>query len=79
MKENDDIRQQVEILEKENKALKIKLAQKFDDEKFVTQHEDKDEIKITKKYSWEKCCLNFLSKDKLNKHQSEMHKAKLTF
>ena len=45
----------------------------------IKEHGDKVDIKIAKKYSCEKCCFNFLNKDKLNKHQSDMHKAKLTF
>ena len=80
MKKNDALKKEVEILKKENFALKIKLAQKdqIDNEKTM-QPGEIDDTTITKKNSCEKCCLNFSSKDKLKKHQTKMHKAKLTF
>ena len=74
MKENSDLKQQINILEQENKALKIKLD-KISDNK----HHDKEKINMGTKHSCERCCLNFLSKEKLDKHKSDMHKAKLTF
>ena len=60
--------------------MKIKWVQKdqIDNEKSI-QPEETDETRITKKNSCEKCCLNFSSEGKLKKHQSDMHKAKLTF
>ena len=81
MEENDDLIKQVEMLKKENIALKMKLAKKIpiDDEKNALQLEEKDDTKITKEIFCEKCCLKFLSNDKLKKHKSEMHKAMLTF
>ena len=80
-KENDYLKKQIEILQKENEAMKIKLIQKdqTDVEKSVTQPEDKGNLKATRKYSCKKCCLNFPSKENLNKHENEMHKLKLTF
>ena len=80
IKENHDLKRSVEVLEKENKALKIKLVKKdqMDLENSVIKPEDKPTV-MTKMYPCEKCCLNFSSKEKLNKHISGMHKAKLTF
>ena len=80
VKENHDLKRCVEVLEKENKALKIKLVKKdqMDLENSVIKPEDKPTV-MTKMYPCEKCCLNFSSKEKLNKHISGMHKAKLKF
>ena len=78
MEENDVLKKEVEILKKVNIALKIKLVKmdQIDDDKTV-QLEKKDDMMLTKKISCEKCCLKFSNKDKLKKHQSEIHKAKL--
>ena len=80
VKENHHLKKCVEDLEKENKALKIKLVKKdqMNVENSVIKHEDKPTV-VTKMYPCEKCCLTFSSKDKLNKHIGGMHKAKLTF
>ena len=80
VKENDDLKICVEVLEKESKALKLKLVKEdqMDVEKSEIKPEDKPIVK-TKIYPCEKCCLNFSSKEKLSKHISGMHKAKLTF
>ena len=80
-KENNYLKKQVDVLKKENEAMKIKLIKKdlADMENTVTQPEDKGNLETTKKYNCGKCCLNFTSKENLNKHKSEMHKLKLTF
>ena len=78
-KENNYLKKQVDVLKKENEAMKIKFIKKADMENTVTQPEDKGNLETTKKYNCEKCCLNFTSKENLNKHRSEMHKLKLTF
>ena len=80
MEENDVLKKEVEMLKKENIALKIKLVQndQTDDENTI-QLEEKDDTKTSMKISCEKCWLNFSSKDKSKKHKSEIHKAKLTF
>ena len=75
MEKNDVLKKEVEMLKKENIALKIQLVQNDQ----TIQLKEKDDTKITMKISCEKCWLNFSSKDKLKKHKSEMHKAKLTF
>ena len=74
VKENNDLKRQIDILEQENKALKIKLDKNSDN-----KHHDREKINMATKHSCERCCLNFLSKEKLDKHKSEMHKAKSTF
>ena len=74
IKENNDLKQQIDILENENKALKMKLS-----EKTGITHQDEDKISMTVKHSCVRCCLDFSSKERLDKHKSEMHKAKLTF
>ena len=80
MEENDVLKKEVEMLKKENIALKIKLVQndQTDDENTI-QLEEKDDTKALMKISCEKCWLNFSRKDKLKKYKSETHKAKLTF
>ena len=76
-----DLKNQLEMIKKENIALKMKLAQRdqVEDENLMIQPEEKDGTKIQKINLCEKCCLNFPSKDKLKKHKSEMHKVILTF
>ena len=75
---NEDLKKRIEILEEENKALKIRLKEEnqIDSE---SQTANTENIKIRKKLSCEKCGLHFSGKDKLNKHKDEMHRAKLTF
>ena len=77
MEEKNELIKEVEILKKENIALKMELAKKdqIDDEKNAIQ----DDTKIAEKIFCEKCCIHFSSNDKLKKHKSEMHKAMLTF
>ena len=55
MEENDDLIKQVEMLKKENIALKMKLAKKdqIDDEKNALQLEEKYDTKITKEIYYE--------------------------
>ena len=81
MEEKNDLIKEVEMLKKENIALKMKYAKKdqIDDEKNAVQLERKDDTKITEKIFCEKCCIHFSSNKKLEKHKSEMHKAMLTF
>ena len=76
-----NLKKQIDILEKENESLKIKLLPKDQslDVHTAIQSEDKDNIKLTTKYSCELCCLNFSKVEKSNKHKNEMHKSKLTF
>ena len=75
---NEDLKKRIEILEEENKALKIRLKEEnqIDSE---SQTANTENIKIRKKLSCEKCGLHFSGKDKLNKHKDEMHRVKLTF
>ena len=79
--ENIDLKKQIEILENENKALKIQIKQQdqMNVESSVMKHQDIDNIKRKTNYSCEKCGLNFLSKEACNKHKRDMHKVKLTF
>ena len=63
IKENSDRGKQIDILVKENKALKIKLDKNSDN-----KHHDREKINMATKHSCERCCLNFLSKEKLDKH-----------
>ena len=79
--ENIDLKKQIEILENENKALKIQIKQhdQINVESSVMKHQDIDNIQRKTNYSCEKCGLNFLSKEACNKHKSDMHKVKLTF
>ena len=65
MEEKNDLIKEVEMLKKENIALKMKLAKKdqIDDEKNAIQLEKKDDKKITQKISCEKCCIHFSSND----------------
>ena len=63
VKENNDLKRQIDILEQEKKALKIKLDKNSDN-----KHHDKEKkINMATKHSCERCCLNFLSKEKLDK------------
>ena len=79
--ENIDLKKQIEILENENKALKIHIKQQYqmNVENSVMKHQDIDNIKRKTNYSSEKCGLNVLSKEACNKHKRDMHKVKLTF
>ena len=75
MKENINLKKEVDILKNQNEALKIKIDQK--DQNEVIQMEEKDNM-VTK-YSCKRCCLKFTKLEKFNKHVNEMHKSKLTF
>ena len=79
--ENIDLKKQIEILENENKALKIQIKQhdQINIVSSVKKHQDIDNIQRKTNYSCEKCGLNFLSKEACNKHKSDMHKVKITF
>ena len=97
IRENDELKEKVKILEKENEAMKIRLVQKGKthdttvneamkvnlEQKVKTSDKhsviQSDVIKMTMKSSCKKCCLNFSSKEKLDKHKGEMHKETLTF
>ena len=81
IKENEDLKKRVDILEKENTALKIKLVEEdqINNVNSLAQPKDKDNMKMRRNHSCEKCGLHFSSKEKLNKHKDEMHRAKLTF
>ena len=76
-----NLKNQIDILVKENESLKTKLIQKDQslDVHTAIQSEYKDNIKLTTKHSCELCCLNFSKVEKLNKHENEMHRSKLTF
>ena len=52
-KENNYLKKQVDVLKKENEAMKIKLIKKdlADMENTVTQPEDKGNLETTKKYN----------------------------
>ena len=78
---NENLKKRIDILEEENKALKLKLKVKnqINNENFESQTVDKENIQIRLKQSCEKCSLYFSSKEKLNKHKDEMHRVKLTF
>ena len=75
---NEDLKKRIDILEKENEALKIRQKEEnqIDSE---SQIENKENFKIIKMQSCGKCGLHFSGKEKLNKHKDEMHRAKLTF
>ena len=74
------MKKQIDILEKENESLKFKLIPKYQSLVHTAiQSEDKDNIKLTTKYSCELCCLNFPKVEKSNKNKNEIHKSKLTF
>ena len=76
-----NLKKQIDILVKENESLKIKIVPKDQslDVHTAIRSEDKDNIKLTTKYSCELCCLNFSKVEKSNKHKNEMHKSKLPF
>ena len=73
--ENDSLKMIIETLEKENKALKIKLSKQDQTNKPKIE----PEIFNLNKFSCEKCCLNYSSMEKLKRHRSEMHTVMLSF
>ena len=81
LKENKDLKKRVEILEKENDALKIKIVEEdqITNDNSRLQPAEKANIEMRKIHSCEKCCLHFSTKEKLMKHKDEMHRYKLTF
>ena len=55
------------------------LAQKHIDHVIRPDIETTVSQSIETNFECEKCCLKFSSTEKVKKHQSEMHKVKLTF
>ena len=81
--ENNELKKQIDILENKNKALEIKPIPinkaPTKDEGSEFEHGDEDNSKLRTKVSCKKCGLHFSSKEALKKHDSDMHKVKLTF
>ena len=64
-KENNELKKRIDILENENKLLKIKLIHKDQtyDEHPVFEHGDKENRNLNMEYSCEKCSLHFSGKE----------------
>ena len=71
----------VETIERENKALNIKLELQDKTNEFenIQQLSNMSNNKEIEKFSCEKCCIMFSCIEELRKHKSKMHKVTLTF